>query len=224
MSDSSQTSSSRALSLSGSNSTKADTAEATFPLFGKLPREIRFMIWKLAATNTPRRIEVTDNHFNIPSPSTLFVNFESNMISKEVLTRLFDGQTFTGHNHQVYFCPEIDTVAFGETRNFTFPLDHIIGGPPEMAYRFPSQPECDSVKILELEEGLAMWMYNAVHFGSLDQLVLRTSFVGDNFRDCVLQEATKYYQQKFAHGNCTKIPQIIIHVEHGLPIRSSSAY
>ncbi|KAF7879224.1 hypothetical protein EAF04_000421 [Stromatinia cepivora] len=219
--------SSKAVSSSLPNSVQDDTTEPAFPLFRKLPREIRFMIWKLAAnTNPARRVEITDNefHINTPSPSTLFANHESEIISKEVLCKLFDGQTFTGKTHEVYFCPEKDTIAFRYLRYFRFPQDRFIHGPPDKTYRFPPQPECDPVKILELEEDLGMWMYNAVHFGSLDQLILRIGNYSDNHRDRVLHEVTKYYQDKLVHGNCTKIPEIIIRVEQDLQIRSCTSF
>ncbi|KAJ8065635.1 hypothetical protein OCU04_006310 [Sclerotinia nivalis] len=214
--------SSKAGSSSLPNSVQGDTTEPAFPLFRKLPREIRFIIWKLAATNPARRVEITDNefHMNISSPSTLYADFESEIISKEVLSKLFDGQTFTGKTHEVYFCPEKDTIAFRDIRYFSFPQDQLIHGPPDKTYRFPPQPECDSVKILELEEDLGMWMYNAVHFGSLDQLILRIGNYSNDHRD-VLHEVTKYYQDKLAHGNCTKIPEIVI---QDLQIKSCTSF
>ncbi|KAI9646159.1 hypothetical protein NHQ30_005599 [Ciborinia camelliae] len=213
------------LNLRKPNSSEAESTEAAFPKFMKLPKELRWMIWKLAATNPARKLEIANHGFelNNPSPSTLFVNLESRTMSREVLSRLFDGKTFLeGTTHNVYFCPEMDTIVFKDFGNFQFPQDHLIRGPPDKAYRFPPQPECDSVKILELEEDLGMWMYNAVHFGSLDKLILRTIFSDADHTDRFLQEATEYYANKLAHGNCTKIPEIIIQVEEDLKIRSNS--
>ncbi|APA10570.1 hypothetical protein sscle_06g053400 [Sclerotinia sclerotiorum 1980 UF-70] len=206
------------MSSNRTDSVQDCATEPAFPLFGKLPTEIRFLIWKLAATNQARRVEITDNEFHIEvsSPAALLVNSESETISKEVLSKLFDGQTFTGKTHEVYFCPEKDTIAFKDIRHFSFPRDNLIGGPPELTYKFPSQPECDSIKTLELEEDLGMWMYNAVHFGSLDQLILRIGDYTDDRRNRVFLEAIKYYQDRLAHGNCTKVPEIIFRVEQGL--------
>ncbi|CAD6456196.1 d3a76097-c7bf-4398-b60a-9aced05e4058 [Sclerotinia trifoliorum] len=225
MSDSLQNLSSEAMSSNPTNSVQDGTTEPDFPLFRQLPKEIRFMIWKLAATNQARRVEITDNefHMEISSPPTLFADFESEFISKEVLSKIFDGQTFTGKTHEIYFCPEKDTIAFKDIRDFSFPQDRLIHGPPNKAYKFPSQPECDSVRILELEEDLGMWMYNAVHFGSLDELILRTVNCPDDRRDRVFLEATQYYQDKLAHGNCTKVPKITIRLEQGLEIRKHSS-
>ncbi|EDN97775.1 predicted protein [Sclerotinia sclerotiorum 1980 UF-70] len=168
------------MSSNRTDSVQDCATEPAFPLFGKLPTEIRFLIWKLAATNQARRVEITDNEFHIEvsSPAALLVNSESETISKEVLSKLFDGQTFTGKTHE---------------------------------------PECDSIKTLELEEDLGMWMYNAVHFGSLDQLILRIGDYTDDRRNRVFLEAIKYYQDRLAHGNCTKVPEIIFRVEQGLP-------
>ncbi|ESZ93728.1 hypothetical protein SBOR_5913 [Sclerotinia borealis F-4128] len=148
------------------------------------------------------------------SVEDLSVNLESQQISKEVLSKLFDGQTFKGTTHEVYFRPEIDTIVFENFINFNFPQSQAFRGTPsELAYQFPPQTECDSVKILELDECLGMWRYNAAHFRSLDLLILRTGPFGERHELRVLDEAKKYYEKKLAHENCTKIPSIVIRLE-----------
>lgn len=130
--------------------------EVTFPKFQELPPETRIKIWKFVATNTPHWLLITSNDLTVPAPSTLLVNLESLEISRGVLSELFNGQTFIGMTHDVYFYPETDTICFEDIRNSRFPTNQLVGGPPDMAFIFPPQVECDSVNILELEENLGM--------------------------------------------------------------------